>query len=50
MLTELKTEASDFYMALPYIFISTEYTECWPCPLFDILLNKFYPAGLSGGR
>jgi hypothetical protein len=23
----------------------TEYTECWPCPLFDILLNKYYPAG-----
>jgi hypothetical protein len=24
---------------------STEYTECWPCPLFDILLNKYIPAG-----
>jgi hypothetical protein len=24
---------------------TTEYTECWPCPLFDILLNKYYPAG-----
>jgi hypothetical protein len=24
---------------------NTEYTECWPCPLFDILLNKYYPAG-----
>ncbi len=23
----------------------TEYTECWPCPLFDILLNKYFPAG-----
>ncbi len=22
----------------------TEYTECWPCPLFDILLNKYFPA------
>jgi hypothetical protein len=24
---------------------TTEYTECWPCPLFDILLNKYFPAG-----
>jgi hypothetical protein len=23
----------------------SEYTECWPCLLFDILLNKYYPAG-----
>ncbi len=23
----------------------TEYTECWPGPLFDILLNKYFPAG-----
>jgi hypothetical protein len=23
----------------------TEYAECWPGPLFDILLNKSYPAG-----
>ncbi len=33
-----------------YFFIrrwvsSTEYTEWWPCPLFDILLNKYFPAG-----
>jgi hypothetical protein len=25
--------------------VPTEYTECWPCPLFDILLNKYFPAG-----
>ncbi len=24
---------------------TTEYTECWPCPLFYILLNKYFPAG-----
>ncbi len=24
---------------------TTEYTECWPCPLFDISLNKYFPAG-----
>ncbi len=30
--------------------LNTEYTECWPCPLFDILLNKYYPAGQPGGR
>ncbi len=24
---------------------TTEYTECWPGTLFDILLNKYYPAG-----
>jgi hypothetical protein len=23
----------------------TEYTEYWPCLLFDILLNKYFPAG-----
>ncbi len=23
----------------------TEYTECRPCPLFDILLNKYFTAG-----
>jgi hypothetical protein len=23
---------------------TTEYTECWPCPLFDILFNKYFPA------
>ncbi len=23
----------------------TEYTECLPSPLFDILLSKYYPAG-----
>jgi hypothetical protein len=22
-----------------------EYTECWPCPLFDILINKYFRAG-----
>jgi hypothetical protein len=26
---------------------TTEYTECWPCPLFDIVLNKYCPAGLA---
>ncbi len=25
--------------------LHTEYTEWWPCPLFDILLNKYFPAG-----
>jgi hypothetical protein len=25
--------------------LTTEYTECWPCPLFDILFNKYNPAG-----
>jgi hypothetical protein len=25
--------------------IATEYTECWPCTLFDIFLNKYFPAG-----
>jgi hypothetical protein len=25
--------------------MTTEYTECWPCPLFDISLNKYFPAG-----
>jgi hypothetical protein len=25
--------------------VLTEYTECWPCPLFDIFLNKYFPAG-----
>ncbi len=30
---------------------ATEYTECWPCPLFDILSNKYYPpANLLAGR
>jgi hypothetical protein len=23
----------------------TEYTECWPCPPFDIMLNNYVPAG-----
>ncbi len=23
----------------------TEYTERWPCAFFDILLNKYFPAG-----
>jgi hypothetical protein len=27
------------------VYGSTEYIEYWPCPLFDILLNKYYPAG-----
>jgi hypothetical protein len=22
-----------------------KYTECWPCLRFDILFNKYYPAG-----
>jgi hypothetical protein len=27
-------------------WVSTiEYTEHWPCPLFDILLKKYFPAG-----
>ncbi len=33
------------YSAVYSIIKSTEYTECWPCPLFDILLNKYFPAG-----
>jgi hypothetical protein len=28
----------------------TEYTECWPCPLFDILLSIFLLASLVTGR
>ncbi len=28
----------------------TECTECWPCLLFDILLNKYFPAGWPNGR
>jgi hypothetical protein len=24
---------------------TTDYTECWTCPLFDILLDKYFPAG-----
>jgi hypothetical protein len=24
--------------------VIAEYTECWPCPLFDILLNKYFLA------
>ncbi len=32
-------------------WVSTiEYTECWPCPLFYILLNKYCPAGQPSGR
>jgi hypothetical protein len=23
----------------------TEYTECWPCPPFDILLNEYFRTG-----
>ncbi len=22
-----------------------KYIECWPCPPFDTLLNKYFPAG-----
>ncbi len=29
---------------------TTEYTECWPCPLFNILLNKYFPAGQPSDR
>jgi hypothetical protein len=29
---------------------TTEYTECWPCTLFDILLNKYVPAGYLTDR
>jgi hypothetical protein len=29
---------------------TTDYRECWPCPLFDILLNKYVPAGYLSGR
>jgi hypothetical protein len=32
------------YSAEPVV-IETESTECWPCPLFDILLKKYFPAG-----
>jgi hypothetical protein len=28
-----------------YAVQATEYTECWPCPLFDILLKRYYSAG-----
>jgi hypothetical protein len=31
--------------------VHTEYTERWPCPLFDILLDKHFPlASLVAGR
>jgi hypothetical protein len=30
---------------LSHSVYTTEYTERWPCPLFDILLNKYVPAG-----
>ncbi len=30
--------------------VPTEYTECWPCTLFDILFNKYFPAGQPSGR
>jgi hypothetical protein len=31
--------------------LPTEYTECWPCPLFDTLLNKYFLlASLVAGR
>ncbi len=29
---------------LSHSVYTTEYTERWPCPLFDILLNKYVPA------
>jgi hypothetical protein len=29
---------------------ATEHTECWPGQLFDILYNKYFPAGWPGGR
>jgi hypothetical protein len=27
-----------------------KYIECWPCPAFNILLNKYFPAGEPGDR
>jgi hypothetical protein len=30
--------------------LPTEYSECWPRPLFDILLNKYFPAGQPSDR
>ncbi len=30
---------------IPQCTHSQSNTECWPCPLFDILLNKYFPAG-----
>jgi hypothetical protein len=34
-----------------FVVTYTEYTECWPCPLFDILLNEYFPlASLVAGR
>jgi hypothetical protein len=32
------------------LVLATEYTECWPCPLFDILHNKYFPGGYPSGR
>jgi hypothetical protein len=29
-------------ITLHNMVLSTEYTECWPCPLFDILLEKYF--------
>jgi hypothetical protein len=34
-----------YIVQCPQVATPTEYSECWPCPLFDILLNKYFPAG-----
>jgi hypothetical protein len=50
---EIIKETSSLYSGLAVFCLfearvpDTEYTEWWPCPLFDILLNKSYPAGLA---
>ncbi len=28
-------------LLLDQMILGTEYTECWPCPLFDNLLSKY---------
>ncbi len=43
----------DVLHAVFYICVQIQeakHTECWPCPPFDILLNKYFPAGQPGGR
>jgi hypothetical protein len=46
--TQLGRSAAHLYVEYKYRSHSHRVyilTECWPCPLFDILLNKYYPAG-----
>jgi hypothetical protein len=38
-----RTGPSSMYKEV--LVYATEYTECWPGQLFDILYNKYFPAG-----